>query len=269
MQDPLLWQNPETFEFEPYVATKWEIEDSVKLRPDFAGWERKIAIGSSEPATKRPVDVLKPLEGKDATPVVLTTFGPNGKPLGNAWLGLYPDDKSMEVQHLWTDEKGQIDVSGLPAGRYEARAGAEVVGDLKESGEGYELIPLTQNGTLDKPLTLKKEDVVDVQRRTVITYHLRDDVKWSDGVPFTSKDLAFAYRVISNPIVDGTDARSLYGDLVECAEGRPAYGANEIPQAVLSSVRGDGDALDLHAAVASVRAALQGDGQDADARPVG
>ena len=32
-----------------------------------------------------------------------------------------------------------------------------------------------------------------------ITYHLRRDVRWQDGVPFTSRDVVFTYRAIMNP----------------------------------------------------------------------
>jgi peptide/nickel transport system substrate-binding protein len=32
-----------------------------------------------------------------------------------------------------------------------------------------------------------------------ITYHLRKDVKWSDGVPFTSKDVKWTWQAIVNP----------------------------------------------------------------------
>ncbi len=32
-----------------------------------------------------------------------------------------------------------------------------------------------------------------------LTYHLRHDVKWHDGAPFTSRDVAFTYRAIMNP----------------------------------------------------------------------
>jgi peptide/nickel transport system substrate-binding protein len=32
-----------------------------------------------------------------------------------------------------------------------------------------------------------------------ITYHLRTDVKWHDGVPFSSKDVAFSWRAVMNP----------------------------------------------------------------------
>jgi len=32
-----------------------------------------------------------------------------------------------------------------------------------------------------------------------LTYHLRRNVRWQDGVPFTSKDVAFSYAAIMNP----------------------------------------------------------------------
>ncbi len=32
-----------------------------------------------------------------------------------------------------------------------------------------------------------------------ITYHLRHNVKWHDGVPFTSKDVLFSWRAVMNP----------------------------------------------------------------------
>jgi peptide/nickel transport system substrate-binding protein len=34
---------------------------------------------------------------------------------------------------------------------------------------------------------------------TAITYHLRRDAKWSDGVPFTSEDVKFSVDVVRNP----------------------------------------------------------------------
>jgi peptide/nickel transport system substrate-binding protein len=32
-----------------------------------------------------------------------------------------------------------------------------------------------------------------------ITYHLRKDVKWSDGIPFTGKDVKWTWQAIMNP----------------------------------------------------------------------
>lgn len=41
-----------------------------------------------------------------------------------------------------------------------------------------------------------------------ITFHLRDDVKWSDGIPLTVNDVVFSLDVYSDPVVDSR----LYGN---------------------------------------------------------
>ncbi|NTW46886.1 MAG: ABC transporter substrate-binding protein, partial [Chlorobaculum sp.] len=34
-----------------------------------------------------------------------------------------------------------------------------------------------------------------------ITYTLRDDAKWADGQPITSRDFKFAYKLYGNPVI--------------------------------------------------------------------
>lgn len=49
-----------------------------------------------------------------------------------------------------------------------------------------QVVPTTQNGGISKD-------------GKTITYHLRHNVKWHDGVPFTSKDVKFTWQAILNP----------------------------------------------------------------------
>jgi peptide/nickel transport system substrate-binding protein len=56
---------------------------------------------------------------------------------------------------------------------------------------------------------------------TTITMHLRRDVKWQDGVPFTSADVVFTINAILNPAVNVAD-RSSYVD-VERVSARGPY----------------------------------------------
>ena len=214
VQDPLAWQNPETFKFEPHVAKRWVIEDSVKLRHDFSGRERLLVRGSEAPTDqlKIKVDEAKP----DAQPVLLLTVDAAKKPAGDTWVLARPLTDGKEDLHLWSNERGELNLNSVPAGEYEFTTGFELYGELVADGENYRLTPLTVHNDIKEPLTLKKTDVVDVQQKTVFTYFLQDNVKWSDGTPFTSKDLEFAYRVINNPIVDGDSIRTYYANVVEC-----------------------------------------------------
>lgn len=45
-----------------------------------------------------------------------------------------------------------------------------------------------------------------------VTWKLRQDVKWSDGEPFTAEDVLFTYEFISNPDVQSTSAK-IYHDV--------------------------------------------------------
>jgi len=46
-----------------------------------------------------------------------------------------------------------------------------------------------------------------------ITFHLRQDIFFSDGVPVTSDDVIFTYETIINPEVDAADVANLYIDV--------------------------------------------------------
>lgn len=45
------------------------------------------------------------------------------------------------------------------------------------------------------------------------TFHLRDDVKWHDGTPFTSADVLYSYEKMIDPKVDSPQLRVYYKDL--------------------------------------------------------
>lgn len=208
----LLWRNWETFDYEPHVAAKWVVEDSVKLRPDFPGRERRVATEAGEPAATLSVEVKANDKG-EPQPIILRTATGDGKPAGKTWVGFRPASGQGDIEHFWSDDEGRLEAAP-PAGKYEVLVGDELYGDLAEEGDGYTLKPLADPSA--GPLKLAKADVADVQRKTVFTYHLREDVTWSDGKPFTSKDLEFAYATINNPFVDGDSVRIYYQDVSEC-----------------------------------------------------
>lgn len=214
VQDALAYQNPETFEYEPAVAEKWIVEDSVKLRPDFEGRERRVAQEDGEPATSLSVDVGEDGPGSDE-PLVLLTTDAAGEPVGKAWVGFRPTSGEDEkLQHFWSNDEGRAEAVGLPPGSYDVLVGDELYGTLEDTDDGYQLTSLADESA--EPIALAETDVIDVQRETVFTYDLRDDVTWSDGEPFTTDDLLFAYAVINNRTVDGDSIRIYYQNLVDC-----------------------------------------------------
>lgn len=54
-----------------------------------------------------------------------------------------------------------------------------------------------------------------------ITFHLRKDAKWSDGVPLTSKDWMFTYKAVNNP---DNNVKAMYGwDDIASAQAPDPY----------------------------------------------
>ncbi|MBT6155383.1 MAG: ABC transporter substrate-binding protein [Planctomycetaceae bacterium] len=229
VNEALVRQNPETLEYEPHIAERWVTEDSVKLSPDYPGKERRVALAEGKPATT--LELEFPKTAKDAEPAVvkLQTSDVDGQPTGKVWVGLYPVSKipgaPAKGYHFWSNDKGQLDVSAVIPGKYTVKVGTEIFGVAVENEDGsLTVTPETPNNPLneelkssgEKSLTIAKGKWVDVQRETIYTYFLKPEVKWSDGTPFTTKDLEFSYAVINNEYVDGESLRVYYQDLLSC-----------------------------------------------------
>jgi len=229
-REGLLRQDPETFEFEPHMASKWITEDSIKLSPDYAGKERRVAPEGGQPAAMLEFEYTAPSDPQAAPPkLTFVTQDKDGKSLGGVWVGVYPVGRILGAPttgyHQWSDAEGKLHISGIPSGKYTLKVGAEIYGLATKNADGSLTVtvgsaenPLTEElkaaGT--ESLTLRPEDWIDLQQQTYFTYYLRPDVKWSDGTPFTTKDLEFGYAVFNNTTVDGEPLRVYYQDLVEC-----------------------------------------------------
>ena len=79
------------------------------------------------------------------------------------------------------------------------------VGDLFEG-----LVRINPITTLPEPGLAQSWEVGDGGK--TITFHLRRDVKWSDGVPFTARDVLFTLRVIYDPKVPNSAVFSMTVD---------------------------------------------------------
>jgi peptide/nickel transport system substrate-binding protein len=227
-------QNPETFEFEPHMAQRWVTEDSIKLSPDTPGKERRVKLAGGEPQTQLEVDYVaaeRTESGPAPDPVMITviTADKAGNPLSGVWVGVYPMEKILGASptgyHDWSNAQGEAKFGGFPTGKYVVKVGDEIYGkSVKEADGSLVVTPGSDENPLHEELkssgsstlTLKPEEWIDRHEQTYFTYYLRPDVTWSDGSPYTTKDLEFAYAVLNNPNVDGDSIRVYYQDLVEC-----------------------------------------------------
>lgn len=230
VQEALARLNPETLEYEPNTAEKWVAEDAVKLSPDYKGKERRVAVAGKDPAGEASIDYPKKAGEKDAdAKIEAVTSNAAGQPAGNTWIGVYPVGKIVGAPingyHLWSDKDGKATITGLVPGKYTVRVGAEVYGTTKKNDDGSLVVtPATPGNPLHEELkstggeslTLAKGEWSDVQAETVYTYFLRKDVKWSDGTPYTTKDILLGFATLKNEYVDGESLRVYYEDLIEC-----------------------------------------------------
>lgn len=235
VHEGLARQNPETFEYGPNIASKWVIEDSVKLSPDYPGHERRISIPGGNMATTLEVEYTAPppqLPGKkleEPQKIRLSISDGSGKPTGQVWVGVYANGKILGASttgyHFWSDAQGYVEITGLPTGRYTVKVGDEIYGKVQRIDDGSLVVrPETPENPLHEmikssgqdSLPLKAGEWIDVQEQTYYTYYLRNDVKWSDGTPYTTKDIAFGHALLNSEYVDGDAIRTYYQDLLEC-----------------------------------------------------
>ncbi|MGK7344724.1 MAG: peptide-binding protein [Candidatus Nitrospinota bacterium M3_3B_026] len=80
------------------------------------------------------------------------------------------------------------------------------------------LLKLDKNQDL-KPDLARSWEVSEDQR--TITFHLRDDVKWHDGAPWTAKDLVFQYETMVHPDVPSAYKETFF--LIEDARAPDDY----------------------------------------------
>ncbi|MBA3530998.1 MAG: peptide ABC transporter substrate-binding protein, partial [Ardenticatenales bacterium] len=67
----------------------------------------------------------------------------------------------------------------------------------------HRLTRATESGMIEAELATSW-DISDNRGR--YTFHLREDVLWHDGAPFTAADVAFTIRVIQDPAYEGDPA---------------------------------------------------------------
>ncbi len=82
--------------------------------------------------------------------------------------------------------------------------------------DSYRVEPLSPHNPLAGAKSIAKSDVASLERGTVITFHLRSDVKWHDGEPFDARDVYFSWALYKNPLVHSRDKKYQFEKVREC-----------------------------------------------------
>lgn len=104
------------------------------------------------------------------------------------------------------------------------------------NGGIHETLSRRNNRTLEfEPLLARSWEVS--RDRLSYTFHLRKDVKWHDGTPFTADDVVFSYNAVKDPGVAAAHLQSYYKDVrsyvkvdshtVRCEYSKPYFLAFE------------------------------------------
>ncbi len=98
--------------------------------------------------------------------------------------------------------------------------GQDEPGSTIRSNNIFESLLTTDNATLKlKPQLAESYDISPDQ--FVYTFHLRHDVKWQDGAPFTADDVKYSYDRIQDPRVDCAPTRTYFTKIKSCEELDP------------------------------------------------
>jgi ABC-type transport system substrate-binding protein len=91
-----------------------------------------------------------------------------------------------------------------------------VRGKVREEGSEY----VVRTAGAEKEQRFAREEFEALERGTVITFHLRRNVRWHDGHPFDASDVLFSWRLFLNDSVNCDDKRFQYVKILhaECPD---------------------------------------------------
>jgi peptide/nickel transport system substrate-binding protein len=111
-----------------------------------------------------------------------------------------------------TNPNTPLTIVGGPGGDYSVAFSPYTAGSVSPGTQGliYEtlLMPNELNGTLSPWLATSYDFSSDAK---TLTFHIRQNVKWSDGQPFTANDVAFSFNLLKQ--YPAADTSSLWATL--------------------------------------------------------
>lgn len=115
----------------------------------------------------------------------------------------------MPVLGDWVVQRIAADIDSLNPVILDSADGARISGNINEG-----LIQMN-NFTLKFEPCLAESWEISPDQLTY-TFHLRHDVRWHDGEPFTAADVKYTYDRIQDPKVDAASARTYFSTIKSC-----------------------------------------------------
>lgn len=190
LSDSLVDQDPATLEYYGEMAWSWEETDLLKLK-------------------KGDIQEGRLIEQTDTT----VSFVPN------AWKKSFNKVDLAEInseQHFvvlkeqWGGEKIEGALKILP---HTVQVDQAYHTDLTK---GTITIPIEDLEVYDYAIGTYKEQRPFAKENTAFKFHLRPEVTWSDGAPFTGEDVKFSLETVLNTTVDCQHVRNYYQDVTKC-----------------------------------------------------
>jgi len=104
-----------------------------------------------------------------------------------------------------------VELSGVEAGS----SRLVVFGKVTEEEGGYRVTPRSEGNPLQEAVFIPMARVQAVERGTVFTLRLREDVLWHDGHGFDAGDVLFSWQLYSNPHVHCDSRRFQYQKITD------------------------------------------------------
>jgi peptide/nickel transport system substrate-binding protein len=117
----------------------------------------------------------------------------------------------IEDQVVLKPEAAASVAGAVPAGEGE-KARTIVYGEVTPADGGYAVRGRSTGNSTD--VLVPADAVASVERGTVFTFALREDVKWHDGHPFDAHDVLFSWDLYNNPAVDCDEIRFQYKQIL-------------------------------------------------------
>lgn len=177
--DSLITRDSETFEYMPWLAWCWEVQDMIKLK------DGKILEGR---ITSESADSIK-----FSTGAKKITYGKT-------------EIKSYDIKSGEVILKNGNTVKGTIKDIFYTI-------EMECLGEPEKEFKIADLDTWIDETTVKKRSRPFFMKNVVYTFYLRDGIKWHDGKPITTDDIIFSYETTMNKFVDDASLRNYYQDI--------------------------------------------------------